>query len=354
MVACGKASPFIAAGNDSTASAVEESLLAKLARLALVEPVRAGWRFLSATPSEEDLVDGPTDEPVGPLLIRCLVAECADIFLTYMKRSPETITGLQSLEEFVKVINVSRREVDLPVIIDKEDVRILLGHLKKIGAIALAVDDDGESYVKYSPEASSCQISTDEICEYKLRRLLERLERQLKDLSHQMSSLRASARDHLRRGDRSFALLDLKRSKALESVRQSRMNVISNLHEVVSKIDTAKLDIQSFEAYQIGNATLRSIFQENRITAQSVDEIVASLQEALDQQNEISSAVAQELASVQIDEEELEQELEDLAIKQASALLQNAPSVPSGLVPLTLDKVDAKELSEERLLPEQL
>ena len=337
MISNGKATLYRDPVNELAAE--EESFLLKLARLAIVEPVRAGLRLFSSTPSDEDLHFGTVEETKGPLVIRVLLHECAELFWSHVTRKfPEGYGCLQSVVEFVNAVNSSRRESNLPAITDKEDTKILLDYMTKLGKIAVAIDVDGESYVKYSTAGSKLQITVDEINELKLNRLLEKLEQQLKDLSAQVGSLRSSAADHLRKGDRSFALLELKRSKALECIRQDRMKVVSNLHEIVSQIDSAKQNIQSFNAYKIGNVTLRSIGKESEISSSGVEEILSSLQEEITHQNDISNAIAQGLVSIQFDDQDLEKELEDFAADQSSAFLQNAPQVPTK--PVLVDSID--------------
>lgn len=185
--------------------------------------------------------------------------------------------------------------------------------------------------IKLPEEPSPKPITNEEINLLKMRAVVETLDFQLQRLSEQIESARQSAKTALKSQDRQLALHELRRSKTLENVRNQRLSASSTIHEILIKIDSAQSDSQIFEAYKIGEQTLKSILKTSDISPDKVDDVMLSLQEAITQQNEVALAITAPLATGQdATEEELEQELAELIGSPHEMTLPETilPSVP--------------------------
>lgn len=98
------------------------------------------------------------------------------------------------------------------------------------------------------------------------------------------------------------------------------------------------LCLQVLSAYQIGSNSLKSFAKENNLTAESVEDTMDALQDTLADQEEVDNAITmgQNAILKPEEDEELEQELEGLLVKEMEAKL---PEVPDTVMPAVEPKV---------------
>jgi len=123
--------------------------------------------------------------------------------------------------------------------------------------------------------------------------------------------------------------MNLKRKHAILKVAEKEGVALSNLHEILLRIETAKLDAEVLQAYETGSATLRSLIGN----VERADRAVSELQETLEEAKEIEDRVATVYSCLGVPEEDvaqLEDQLDRLEAELHPAPMSSPVSVPTG------------------------
>jgi hypothetical protein len=146
------------------------------------------------------------------------------------------------------------------------------------------------------------------------------------------------------------AMYHLKQRKNLESVVQKRIASLETLEILLQKIHSSHTDIEILEAYKVGSQTLSSILGKKELSIDNVEATMDSLQEVLQDQQDIENAM--KIGQVEMDDD-LEQELnrlvEEEKVNEMTAELEQL------VLPVDLPKVESRptlESSESNPLDE--
>lgn len=227
----------------------------------------------------------------------------------------------------MELIQATRKRANLAPITDSSDVDLLLRYMKRNSAMAI-IDSSfkredwiirlaarGQAFKGRAPD----RITGEEADIVRLRVTHERLTNQLEALATQIELHRTAAKAALSRDDRPLALFELRRSKAMAETRNQRLSASETIGNILLKIDSAASNVQVFEAYRLGEKTLRSIISKEGLDVESIDSVVVSLQEVFVEHESIGHALSQE-GSFSLGDEELNEEL---------AMLLKGDSMPS-------------------------
>lgn len=226
-------------------------------------------------------------------------------------------------------------QADQAPITDSEDFEILLDRLRKKKLVALLESDRKEDCIlriKLPNEKSVPDITSEHANVFKLKGIHERVQGELDRLSTQINAAKNSAVVALKKQDRSLALHELRRSKRTELLREQRLKASLTIGQIILSIDSARSDSQIFEAYKLGESTLKSILGKEKLNVQTVDDLMVSIQDALAEQNDIATILSGPIETPgDTTDEALEQELVGLISEVVCTTdrLQELPSVPT-------------------------
>lgn len=301
-----------------------EHLIFRLARLSF----NWGWRVLNGRHGEED-EEEPEKQGGGvsseaevtfSVVLRSLVKETGNLFLSYFRQRDEhALFPVISLEEFHSAVQECRSASSLPPITNLDDFDVLIRYLKSQSAIAVHEDAIVGTLikVKIAPERSLL-VTADECNVLRVRQMQKKLSKRVEALSTEVYRVKELVKDAIRKQDRSLASFELRRSKGLEQSRKQAMAALETIQEIVTKIDAARSSNEIFGAYKAGERALKYVLESSNVTVEDVDDVMISLAETMDLQEELATtlatpmAVASSASSEPEDISALEKELEEL------------------------------------------
>ncbi|OSX75627.1 hypothetical protein BU14_0229s0015 [Porphyra umbilicalis] len=136
------------------------------------------------------------------------------------------------------------------------------------------------------------------------------------------------AKKFLEAKDRRRATMCLKQKKLLEAQVENLSGQRFNLEQQIMTLETASFNAGTIDVVADAQAELKNI--HGGLTVEKVDDVMADMQEGMDQQQEISEALGQQvMGGALIDETDLEAELAGLETEMKQDKLGDAPSVPN-------------------------
>ena len=147
----------------------------------------------------------------------------------------------------------------------------------------------------------------------KIKKTMQVLQGIISDLETEIQKSKSEARMLVSLGLNTRALYNLKVAKKLDLVLQQRLSSLDTLDNLLSKINQSKTQLDILSAYEVGTAKLKEILNKDELKLDNVQDTMDALTDVLEDQEEISNA----MASVEDFDEELESEL--------NALIQSEP-----------------------------
>lgn len=321
-----------------------EHIIFRLARLSF----NWGWRVLSGSHSGEDEEEpvqrgsngvSPEADVTFPVVLRPLVKETGDLFLSHFcKRDEHAFFPVVTLEEFQCAVQECRSASSLSAITKLDDFDVLIRYLRSQSAIAVHEDAMVGIVIKVRtiPERSLL-VTADECNILRVRQMQKKLSKRVEALSTEVYRVRELAKEAIRKQDKPLAAFELRRSKGLERSREQALAALETIQEIVAKIDSARSSSEIFGAYKAGEQALKSVLASSNFAVEDVDDVMLSLAESMELQEELATALATPipLTSPASSEPEevaaLEKELEELFMSDASPLPTEAERTPQGL-----------------------
>jgi len=99
----------------------------------------------------------------------------------------------------------------------------------------------------------------------------------------------------------------------LRDVLIKRLQSADTLREILERIDDAQTNKKILDAYKLGTGTLKSLTEQYGLTPEAVDKVMIDLDEVLADQREIDAALIAGSKELGFNEEELSEELNNLA-----------------------------------------
>ncbi|CAM0135031.1 Vacuolar protein sorting-associated protein 20 [Umbelopsis sp. WA50703] len=145
------------------------------------------------------------------------------------------------------------------------------------------------------------------------------------------------ARQCLAQGNKTKALLSLKKKKYQEQLLEKTDAQLMNLEDLTNSIEYAVVEKQVVEGIQQGNEVLKEIHKEMSI--ESVQKLMDDTADAIEYQNEIDEILSGKITAE--DEEEILKELDELQQQELEAEMPNVPNtVPAGMEHAEQNKQD--------------
>lgn len=167
------------------------------------------------------------------------------------------------------------------------------------------------------------------------RNRIQLLEKKEEYITQKISTETDKAKKFLEAKDRRRATMCLKQKKLLEAQVENISGQRFNLEQQIMTLETAAFNAGTIGVVADAQAELKNIHGD--LTVEKVDDVMADMQEGMDQQQEISEALGQQvMGGALIDETDLEAELAGLETEMKQDKLTDAPAVPNArpLAPL--------------------
>ena len=166
-------------------------------------------------------------------------------------------------------------------------------------------------------------------------RSMEGLRKTIDDISKRSQVLQNKAHNEMKdalqrkkQGDRSGALIALKRKKLYESEIGKLEGARMNLEQQLFAIEGASMNKNIFDSLKTGNSVLKQVHGDMKI--EDVDKLKDEMEEQQDMLNELNEAISQPMGMLStVDDDELMNELDELEAKEyeTGMLDLEAPSV---------------------------
>ncbi|KAJ5140073.1 hypothetical protein N7448_003481 [Penicillium atrosanguineum] len=185
------------------------------------------------------------------------------------------------------------------------DFDVLLVYLSRdCGAIAY----DGKT-IKFKSAHEPPHITQQDATIASIKTLVSTISKQVSDLEAKIEGLNASAKAALANKNRVSALAAIKSKKMVEHNLQQRLNTLTQLEEVYSRIEQAAGQVEIVQVMEASTSVLRGLHTQIG-GAERVEDVVEGLREEMSKVDEIGG-IMNEAAPV-IDEGEIDDELEAL------------------------------------------
>eukprot|EP01136_Pigoraptor_vietnamica_P038209 Opistho-1_new@107209 len=177
----------------------------------------------------------------------------------------------------------------------------------------------------------------------KMRETLELLEKRERYLEKKIEGELETAKKNAAK-NKKVAMMALKKKKTYENQMEKISGARMTIETQVLAIENANVNLEAMNAMQIGAQAMKKIHAG--MTVDQVDKTMDDIRDQMDIANEISDAISQPVAmgGVEMDDDELERELEELAQEELDAKFLDVQAVPSSLpaVPTSEPAVAAK------------
>eukprot|EP01104_Vermistella_antarctica_P017075 TRINITY_DN5987_c0_g1_i1.p1 TRINITY_DN5987_c0_g1~~TRINITY_DN5987_c0_g1_i1.p1 ORF type:complete len:236 (-),score=82.51 TRINITY_DN5987_c0_g1_i1:79-786(-) len=193
-----------------------------------------------------------------------------------------------------------------------------------MGGIFSSQPGDGGQQQQRPPQQQRPALSAHDKAVFEIKNQRDKLQQYQKKMRHIIEKETTMAKDMLRKGDRSRAMLALKRKRYQEQLLKKSHVQLDNLQQMVDSVEFASMERRVFEQLKQGNSVLKAIHQE--MSAEDVENLMLETEEAIEYQQQIDQMLSRNLT--ERDDEAVEDELDRMLTEK---LNQQMPSIPSAL-----------------------
>ena len=183
------------------------------------------------------------------------------------------------------------------------------------------------------------------IAELKLTR--DKVKNYLKKLESSIDSCKSAVKECIRSKQKDKAMLALRKQKYLSKNLETGRGELLNLETLILNVENAQIQKNVYEALERGNEFLKSLNQQ--LTLNDVEKLMEETQDAIEYQQQIGEALAQQ--GIKEDDNDLLEEFEKL--DQAEALEFEVPSVPQKIKE-NEKKIEKAEEENQKIAKKQL
>ena len=156
-----------------------------------------------------------------------------------------------------------------------------------------------------------------------------------------VDQMKKEAQDYVRVGKKDSALASLKKKKMYEKQITMIDSTMFNLEAQKINLENSQIQKSAIDSL----SRVNSVMKDSTMNADKVEKIMDDLQDAVDQQQEISDALTRPLVNIDVDDEL--KELEELnEFKPNDILILNLPNVPVRKE-VTKDVTEVEELKKQ-------
>jgi len=196
-------------------------------------------------------------------------------------------------------------------IVHPDEVHLYSIYLAAKGYLLQDVLGEDTEIIKFVvPPGKGTAITAAEKGHFDLLRTKQKLEQDFASVLTQQDRCLEAAKKSLREKQRVQAKYHLRCKNSLEKRADKLQTLISNLTDIMYQIEDAKSDAMVISAYETGKKALEKVLADNNVTVDRATDAMLDLEEALEDQAEISSVLGRQVAAE--DESILEDELAEL------------------------------------------
>jgi len=249
------------------------------------------------------------------------------------KRSDQVLSLLceESTNEALQIISFKKFVEKAKKVVDSDDgVNFIFLYLLKTRKIITNSDkqqeSDEERFIKFLlPNQKTISLFTDiELSSIKLFSTKSAVFKEKELLTNEKDNLYKEIKLQLKQKNKQVALILLKKVKKLEKSIESKENVLINIDDMLDRLQQSKTDIKVLESYKSANKALNNIMNNSGLT--EAEEVMSSIEDAVDNQEEISKIMSSSF--INFDEDELELELAELVEDKVVIPQIDLPDLP--------------------------
>lgn len=186
--------------------------------------------------------------------------------------------------------------------ITKSDMQLLLFYLQSEKK-ACVIDDCGTRLVKFGDAAAFSQL---EVGLFRLESAKELLEKDVRQIELEMSSLKEEARQAVNNNNRSHATQLLRRKKRLEHLLVNKESQLDNIHVLLQQMSDSDSNVMILNSFQQAADVLKQVQSVDTDVDQTMLDVEEVVQSAASLQSDLSRAIDPDV------DEGLEQELREI------------------------------------------
>lgn len=175
---------------------------------------------------------------------------------------------------------------------------------------------------------------------------LDRIQKRIEYLDKMMELEMKRAKEKLAKGDKLGAKACLQRKKQYEAEQEKLHNQSGNLLHVQTKMEEATMDIEVFKAQQVAAASMKTMYRG--VTVEQVDRTMDDLRDAMDDAQQIQTALSEPVLVDPSMSADVDSELEQLEQQQMDEKMLKA-QVPAAKVAAAAASKTAAAPEEEEL-----
>ncbi|CAO3595995.1 unnamed protein product [Absidia cylindrospora] len=159
---------------------------------------------------------------------------------------------------------------------------------------ATTATNNANSIIMDPPPAntiSPTQINESDKAIISLKTTCKALHDQVNKLQLQLESAIKQSLGYSSKQQKPQALYAVKRKLQLEQILNRRLQSLETMETLLLKIDASHNDIQIIQAFNMGVASLKQIFNDNDLTVTSVDETMLNMQTTLEEHERVEEAM---------------------------------------------------------------
>eukprot|EP00043_Microstomoeca_roanoka_P028091 m.16854 g.16854 ORF g.16854 m.16854 type:complete len:253 (+) comp8166_c1_seq1:322-1080(+) len=144
------------------------------------------------------------------------------------------------------------------------------------------------------------KITEQDKAQLKLKQQRDRVKQYQKKLLILIDKEKQQAKIYIKEGEKSKALMILRKKKHQEKLLESALAQIENLEHMIAQVEFSQIEVKVFEGLKQGNAALDAIRQE--LSIEDVEQVMADAQELQSWANELGGLVGTPTADIDDDE----------------------------------------------------
>ncbi|VDC06655.1 unnamed protein product [Peniophora sp. CBMAI 1063] len=253
----------------------------------------------------------------GDYVVLALLEQAADAVTA--RQADAGVNLADALYDFAS-FRAAFAEHALPdVTLSDADLRVLVKFLQRDRKVLVS----DKEVLKFVDEATGApEVTGVDHGILELKTALGNLQAQVEGLQRKIEACTAKAQAAVKNKQQDIAKTYLRSRKQLTEFLTQRLGALETLQSTLQRVEAAADNIQIMKTYQSSTATLRTLLNDPALQRESVDKTLEALADAHADAKEIEDVVtvggkvAGEAAGYEIDEDELADELEKLALEE--------------------------------------
>ncbi|CAD5212357.1 unnamed protein product [Bursaphelenchus okinawaensis] len=220
-------------------------------------------------------------------------------------------------------------------IVDGESFDLVLDELMRQGEVSEGRSQDGDRILKFKDQGSQgpAKFTEADASVHNLRRTMTRLNTEIKRIEHKVKTFTNEAKELLKNGDKTGALIAMKKKKRAEKDLLDKDNQCQRLLQMMEQLTATKQTREIMDVYKMGSDAYKSALRRQGLSMDKIDETMDSIHEAIHEANDIDDALREGIKNMPspsnvIDEASLEEELNELMREEEAPALPSMPEVP--------------------------